>query len=139
MKSGWRSRGGRRLAPDVRLTIMRQPTKNEFCVIGSWLLTGLCAGFMGISSKVWLSLLWAMYGNRVWPTSTRLYLSSASWFAIVPAALGLLIWILWRRRQLDQFGSILQLGMHILSASMLAFSFFAAIRPLLSTTFRLGQ
>jgi hypothetical protein len=118
---------------------MRQPTKNELCVIGSWLLTGLCSAFMGLSSKVWLSLLWAMYGNRVWPTSTRLYLSSATWFAGIPAALGFLIWILWRRRELDRVGSPLQLGMHIVSASMLAFTFFAAIRPLLSTTFRLSQ
>ena len=118
---------------------MRRPTHNEFFVFASWGLTTLTSGLMGGSSKVYAGYLWSMYGNRNWPTSTQLYLNSASWFFIIPVALGALILWLWYLGQLERRTLWLQLIAHSLSVTIVFFSLFAASRPHLSTLYWVGE
>ncbi len=119
--------------------MIRRPTDTEFGVLCSWGLLAVTATVMGASSRAWLSLLWAMYGNRPWPQLTDIYLSSVHWFWIIPALSGMGIGIRWTKNLIEQFGAFIQVFFHAFSLAIFVFSSVAAVQPFLTTTFRMQQ
>ncbi|TFH14385.1 MAG: hypothetical protein E4H02_09965 [Lentisphaerales bacterium] len=116
---------------------MRRLTTTEHCTAVSWMLFLLACGIFGLSSRLYTSLLWAMYGNVDHPRSTEFYLTASAWYWAPPLVAAAAIWFLWKRTTFDKTGLYAMVVMHLGSVLILAFTFYAAVRPLLTTTWRL--
>ena len=116
---------------------MRKLTTTEHCAAVSWLLFLTACGLFGLSSHAYNSLLWAMYGNVSHPKSREVYLTAITWYWAPPVLAALTLWFLWKRTVFDKTGAYAIVGMHFGSVLILAFMFYAAIRPLLTTTWGL--
>lgn len=119
--------------------MIRRPTNTEWGVLCSWGLLAVAALLMGASTRAWLALLWAMYGNMSWPLLTEIYLSSVHWFWVIPFLSGIVAGIFWRRNQIERIGPFLQVFFHAASIAIFVFSAVAALLPLLTTTFRMQK
>ena len=108
--------------------------------IGAWVLLCFSTAFMIISSRVWRLTLVDIYGDasRPWPISTEIYLHSAYWGATIPIVVGVLMLIAWMRDHLERSAPFFLLATHTMSVLTLAFTFYAAIRPFLTTMWRMG-
>ena len=116
---------------------MRKLTTTEHCISLSWMIFLLASGIFGLSSRVYNSLLWAMYGNVNHPLSTEFYLTAISWYWAPPLIMAMTIWYLWKRTHFEKTAPYAMLAMHLSSVLVLAFTLYAAVRPLLTTTWRL--
>jgi len=117
--------------------MMRKLTTTEHCTAVSWMLFLLSCAISGLSSRVYTSLLWAMYGNVNHPRSTELYLTASAWCLAPPLAAAAAIGFLWKRPTFERTGPYAMVVMHLGSVMILAFTFYAAVRPLLTTTWEL--
>ena len=118
---------------------MRRPTQIESCVVGSWLLLLVASVVMGFSSKIWISLLWAICGNMELPTITTVYFSSVYWFALIPILSGIITWRIWTTGRLNRLAPLLMVINHGITVTIAIFTAYAAIRPLLRVTFRIEE
>ena len=118
--------------------MMRRLTTSERCAAVSWILFLVSFGMFGLSSRAYNSLLCSIYGNVNHPAATELYLTAISWCWVPPGLAALVVWLLWKRTQFEKTGPYAAVGMHFASVVVLAFMFFAAILPLLTTTWRLS-
>lgn len=117
---------------------MRRLTTSEHCAAVSWLLFLASCGMFGLSSHAYNSLLWSMYGNVHHPAATEFYLTAIKWYWAPPGLAALVGWILWKRTPFDKTGPYAVVVMHLASVVVLAFMFFAAILPLVTTTWRIS-
>src|SRR5690606_24104041 len=97
---------------------MRRPSASEICVLSAWVFLCLTCAAIAVSSKLYLALLWALYGNRNWPLLTDLYVNSSSWIWVIPGLTGLLIFALWRRQFWKSVVVWVLIGLHFLSIAM---------------------
>ena len=120
--------------------MQRCPFTIKISAIGAWVLLCLSAAFMIISSRIWRVILGEIYGDsgREWPTITEIYLNSIYWGAAIPIVAGGLLVMAWTRDRLERSALFFLLATHALTALIFAFTFFAVIRPFLSTTWRMG-
>ncbi len=117
---------------------MRRLTTSEHCIVLSWILLLISCGMFGLSSHAYNSLLWSIYGNVDHPAATEFYLTAIRWYWAPPGLAALVVWFLWKKTRLENTGPYAMVCMHFASVAVLAFMFFAAILPLLTTTWRIG-
>ena len=117
---------------------MRAPKQAEIGTIAAWILMTCACAVATVGAKIMSNCFLIMYGEGTYPRLTEAFLSLLLWLPFVPPIAAAVSAIVWRTQAFQRTHHILIIAMHFISFVVLSLALAGVIRPLLTTTFRIG-
>ena len=117
---------------------MRTPTQAEIGTIAAWILMTCACAVTIVGANIMSNCLLIMYGEGTYPRLTEAFLSLQLWLLFVPPIAAAVSAIVWRTQAFERTHHMLIIAMHFITFTILSLALAGVIRPLLTTTFRIG-